>query len=433
MHEKYRTEEMNQIWSEQNKYQKWWDVEEAVLESFFDLGMLSGEELEQIAQQATWSLERIKTVEQRIRHDMLAFLEVVQDNLGDLAKYVHRGLTSSDVKDTATSLLIKQSLETVLSTVEKLDAVLVRLAREHKNSRMIGRTHGVHAEPTTFGFRCLNWLCEWRRHQQRIKQLLPRVSVGKLSGAVGTYSQITPEIEKLALEKLQLSPAPASTQILQRDRHAELVAVLANMGGTVEKMAVEVRNLQRTEIRELEERFSHTQKGSSAMPHKRNPIVAERLSGQARCLRGYAQAAFETEALWHERDLSNSSTERIVLPDAFSLLHYMLLKLTELFDKLRVNKKQMNKNLQATGGLIYSQAVLVKLMENGWPRKKAYEVVQKLAAEAWNNDENFEQKIRNNQLITEELSAAEIDSCFSPDSFLHHIPEIYQRVLKEEN
>ncbi len=423
---------MGSIWSEEAKLQSWWKVELAVLGAFEEHGVITAGELQMIRERVSWSVEDVQEAEKTLRHDMLAFLEVLQAGLGSLSKYVHRGLTSSDVKDTATSLRIAESLKLLEKALDKIDGVLVKLALEHRDTVMIGRTHGVHAEPTTFGIRCLNWLTEWRRHRQRLQQAVERLAVGKISGAVGTYSQFDPEIEELALKKLGLGTAPVSSQILQRDRHAELLGLLANIGGTIEKMAVEVRNLQRTEIRELEERFGSGQKGSSAMPHKRNPIVAERLSGQARCLRGYAVAGYETEALWHERDLSNSSTERIVIPDALNLTHYMLLKLAELFRNLKVDRERMRENLSTTRGLIYSQKLLVKLMESGWDRKKAYEVVQRAARVAWEEGADFEAEIKSNPQILRALGEPELAGCFSVEQFLQRIDYIYRRVLGDD-
>lgn len=429
MIEKYRTEEMEEIWSETHKFEVWWSIEAAALKGFVELGELDEADYQKILREASWEVEEIRRIEAEINHDLLAFLEAVQSGLGDLAAYVHRGMTSADVKDTAKQIRIVESLKLVQEAITPLEELLEKMARKYKNTVMIGRTHGVHAEPTTFGLRCLNWLTEWRRHQRRLEEMLQRVAVGKISGAVGTYAQIDPRVEEVALEELDLQPAPVSTQILQRDRHAEVLGELANLAGTVEKMALEVRNLQRTEILELEESFGSSQKGSSAMPHKKNPIHAERLCGQARCMRGYAQNGFETQALWHERDLTNSSTERITFPDAFQLIHYMLDQVHDLFDGLQVNESNMRENIDETRGLIYSQRVLVALTEAGWPRKQAYERVQEHAQTCWEQESDFVKAIKNDEKIKEVLGTEKLTECFSPDAFLTHLDTIYERVL----
>ncbi len=429
MNEKYVTDEMSGIWSETHKFEVWWAIEAAVLKGFLELDKISPEEYEKIVEKANWDKEEIKEIEAEIKHDLLAFLEAVQSDLDELSSYVHRGLTSSDVKDTAKALRIEESLQVVIEAIEPLEELLAEMARQYKHTVMIGRTHGVHAEPTTFGLRCLNWLEEWRRQRERLEEMQKRIGVGKISGAVGTYAQLEPRVEEIALKELGLRPAPVSTQIIQRDRHAEVLSGLANLAGTVEKMALEVRNLQRTEILELEESFGSSQKGSSAMPHKKNPIHAERLCGQARCLRGYAQNGFETQALWHERDLTNSSTERITFPDAFQLIHYMLKQVLALFDGLKVNEIRMKENLSETRGLIYSQRVLVTLTEAGWSRKQAYELVQKHARKCWENGEDFTERIKSDERITGILEPEKLEECFSPQSFLIHLDEIYQRVL----
>ncbi len=432
MHQKYTTEKMNDLWSETKKYSCWWQVEKAVLRAFAAEGEISTEQFENIVERVSWTAEEVEEKEKKLKHDLLAFLDVLQEGLGELSAPLHRGLTSSDVKDTALSLRLRKALNLILTAVEEVKAVLTRLARQHRETVMIGRTHGVHAEPTTFGLRCLNWLSEWRRQTERLQAARKTISVGKISGAVGTYAQVSPKIEAIALEELNLKPAPASTQILQRDRHAQLLSVLANLGGSVERMALEVRNLQRTEILELEESFGDKQKGSSAMPHKRNPIVAERLCGQARCLRGYASNGFETQALWHERDLTNSSTERITFPDAFNLAHYMVRNLCRLFARLRVNEERMQENIFQTRGLVFSQRVMVALARAGWNRKRAYEKVQGFASRTWDEGEDFRELVKSDAEIQAALSSDELEDCFRPEVFLKNLDAIYERVLEED-
>ncbi len=432
MHQKYTTEEMNKLWSEAEKLNCWWQVEEAVLKAFATEGEISTEQFENIVERVSWAVDDVKEKEKDLKHDLLAFLEVLQKGLGELSAPLHRGLTSSDVKDTALSLRLREALDLILKAVAEVKTVLTRLARKHRETVMIGRTHGVHAEPTTFGLRCLNWLTEWRRQTERLQTARETISVGKISGAVGTYAQVSPEIEAIALGELNLNPAPASTQILQRDRHAHLLSCLANLAGSVERMALEVRNLQRTEILELEESFGSKQKGSSAMPHKRNPIVAERLCGQARCLRSYAANGFETQALWHERDLTNSSVERITFPDAFNLAHYMMKNLHRLFENLKINEERMRENIFQTRGLVFSQRVMVALTRAGWDRKRAYEKVQRFASRTWDEGEDFRELVKSDSDIQAALSPADLEGCFCPEVFLENIDEIYSRVLEAD-
>jgi adenylosuccinate lyase len=429
MHPKYETEEMKEIWSEENKYRVWWDIERAALVGRVETGDLEAGFLEKIDDRVEWDTEKIAEIEARIRHDMLAFLENVEESLGELSAHVHRGLTSSDIKDTSTAIRISNSLEILISEAKAMIELLASLAKKHKDTVMIGRTHGVHAEPTTFGLRCLNWREEWKRQLRRLENARAQISVGKMSGAVGTFAQLPPEVEESACAELGIDFDPVSSQIIQRDRHAEVLSVLANLAGTIEKMAVEVRNLQRTEIREVQERFDPDQKGSSAMPHKKNPIIAERLSGQARCLRGYATAAFETEALWHERDLSNSSTERIIFPDALNLIHYMVKSCRDLFENLGVFAARMRDNIDLTRGVIYSQKVMIALVDSGWERTRAYEMVQALASESWETGKDFKRLVREQPEISAAVSEEKLDYCFSPESFLENLDAVYRRAL----
>lgn len=429
MIKKYQTDAMAEIWSNERLYESWWEIQEAVLAARVKRGELDDDILDDIRDNVDWSVERIKEHEERLRHDVLAFLETLEEHLGELSAYVHKGMTSADVKDTGKAIRITESLEVVKSDAQKIKDLMETLAREHKQTLMMGRTHGVHAEPITFGMKCLVWYEEWERQLERLDEALDTISVGQMSGAVGSFAQLDPELQDLACEELGLESASVSAQTLQRDRHAFVMSVLANVAGTIEKMSVEVRNLQRTELGEVEENFGSGQKGSSAMPHKKNPIVAERLSGQSRSMRGYANTLFETQALWHERDLSNSSTERITFPHAFHLIHYMLKKARDLFENLKINDAKMEENIGETNGLIYSQTVMLALAEHDWARSEAYETVQSLAMESMDTGQHFEDLVRNDNSITQTLSNEELDECFDPRSFLHNLDEIYDRVL----
>lgn len=429
MIKKYQTDAMAEIWSNERLYESWWEIQEAVLAARVKRGELDDDILDDIRDNVDWSVDRIKEHEERLRHDVLAFLETLEEHLGELSAYVHKGMTSADVKDTGKAIRITESLEVVKSDAQKIKDLMETLAREHKQTLMMGRTHGVHAEPITFGMKCLVWYEEWERQLERLDEALDTISVGQMSGAVGSFAQLDPELQDLACEELGLESASVSAQTLQRDRHAFVMSVLANVAGTIEKMSVEVRNLQRTELGEVEENFGSGQKGSSAMPHKKNPIVAERLSGQSRSMRGYANTLFETQALWHERDLSNSSTERITFPHAFHLIHYMLKKARDLFENLKINDAKMEENIGETNGLIYSQTVMLALAEHDWARSEAYETVQSLAMESMDTGQHFEDLVRNDNSITQTLSNEELDECFDPRSFLHNLDEIYDRVL----
>ncbi len=429
MIKRYQTEEMAKIWSHEQLYQTWWDIQHAVLIARVKRGELDRGILEDIEANVDWTVERIKEHEDRLRHDVLAFLETLEEHLGDLSAYVHQGMTSADVKDTGKAIRMTESLRIVRSDAQNIRDRLETLARKHKETIMIGRTHGVHAEPITFGMKCLVWYEEWNRQLERLDDALHSINVGQMSGAVGSFARLDPELQDLACEELGLQSASISAQTLQRDRHAFVMSVLANLAGTIEKMSVEVRNLQRTELGEVEERFGSEQKGSSAMPHKKNPIVAERLSGQSRCMRGYAGTMFETQALWHERDLSNSSTERITFPHAFHLIHYMIKKCYELFDNLKIKSDRMKKNIDETDGLIFSQPIMLALTEKDWSRSKAYETVQSLAMETMEGQATFEELVRSDDAIRTTLSEDELDECFAPHSFLRNLDEIYNRVL----
>lgn len=429
MIKKYQTDEMSEIWSDERLYESWWEIQHAVLQARVKRGDLEADIVERIEENVDWTVDRIKEHEERLRHDVLAFLETLEEHLGDLSSHVHKGMTSADVKDTGKAIRITESLEVLLNDARKIKELMEVLARDHKHTLMMGRTHGVHAEPITFGMKCLVWYEEWDRQLDRLNDALDNISVGQMSGAVGSFAQLDPELQDLACEELGLESAAVSAQTLQRDRHAYVTSILANMAGTIEKMAVEVRNLQRTELGEVEENFGSGQKGSSAMPHKKNPIVAERLSGQSRSMRGYASTLFEAQALWHERDLSNSSTERITFPHAFHLIHYMTKKCYDLFENLKINDERMEENIEETNGLIFSQTVMLALAEKDWPRSEAYETVQSLAMECMQSGRPFEDLVRSEQSITDTLSSEELDECFDPHSFLHNLDKIYERVL----
>lgn len=431
MIEKYKTDAMTEIWSDENLYETWWEIQRAVLKARVRLNEIEPSLLDEIEENVDWSVERIKEHEKHLRHDVLSFLENLEEHLGELSAYVHQGMTSADLKDTGKALRISESLELVHEEARRVSNLLKSLAQQHRGTLMMGRTHGVHAEPITFGMKCLIWYEEWNRQLKRLEEALDTISVGQMSGAVGSFAHFDPELQDLACEELGLQSARVSAQTLQRDRHAFVMSILANVAGTIEKMAVEVRNLQRTELGEVEENFGSDQKGSSAMPHKKNPIVAERLSGQSRNIRGYADTLLETQALWHERDLSNSSTERITFPHAFHLIHYMVKKCYDLFKNLKVNANRMKENIDETNGLIYSQPLMLSLAEKDWSRSKAYETVQSLAMQAMETDRSFEELVRDEPAITQTLSEEELEDCFDPHSFLHNLDKIYSRVLDE--
>lgn len=424
---RYTLPEMGQIWSEENRFRKWLEVEIAACEAWAELGVIPSEALATIKERAGFDVARIKEIEKVTRHDVIAFLTSVQEHVGEAARYIHLGMTSSDVVDTALSLLMREAGEKLLTRLEQLREVLRELAARHRRTLMIGRTHGVHAEPVTLGLKFLLWMAETERNIERLKRAVDRVSVGKISGAVGTYANLDPRVEEIACRRLGLRPARISTQILQRDRHAEYLTTLAIIGCSVEKFAVEIRGLQRTEVREVEEPFRPGQKGSSAMPHKRNPIIAERLSGLARVLRANALAAMENVALWHERDISHSSVERIIIPDSTILLDYMLFKLTELLQGLNVYPENMQRNLERTGGLVFSQRVLLALVEKGLSRDEAYLLVQRNAMESWQTGRPLKELLAADPDVTRWLSPAELEGLFDYEYFLRHIDAIYRR------
>ncbi len=427
--ERYTLPEMGQLWTDTYKFQTWLQVEIAVCEAQAQLQLIPGEAVEEIKQKATFSTERILDIEAEVQHDMIAFLTNVNESVGDAGRYIHLGLTSSDVLDTALSLQLVASLDILLARLEDTIQAIRYQAQQHRYTLMVGRTHGIHAEPMTFGFKLAGWLSECLRHRDRLVRLRQSVAVGKISGAVGTYANVSPEIEKLTCERLGLTGDLASTQVISRDRHAEYVQALALLGASIERFAVEIRNLQRTDVLEVEEFFAKDQKGSSAMPHKRNPIKSEQLTGLARLLRGYTVAALDNVALWHERDISHSSVERTILPDSSILAHYMLVKFTNVISKLQVHSDNMLRNLNIYGGAIFSQQVLLALVKKGLTREAAYALVQRNAHTAWNQPEgNFKQNLLEDTEVGQYLSAKDLEECFNPNHCLTHIDTIFDRL-----
>ena len=427
MIERYTLPEMKEIWSEENKFRKWLDVEIYACEALCKKGVIPESALKNIKEKANFSIKRILEIEEKVHHDVIAFLTCVAEYVGEDSKYIHLGLTSSDVVDTAQSVRMKEAADQILKRLAQLYNVLIEKAIKYKNTVMIGRTHGIHAEPMTFGLKMLLWAAETKRNIERMKKAKEVVSVGKISGAVGTYANIDPYVEEFVCRCLGLKPAPISTQVLQRDRHAEYMNTIAVIGCTLEKIATEIRALQRTDIREAEEFFAKGQKGSSAMPHKRNPIISERISGMARILRGNALAAMENVALWHERDISHSSVERVIIPDSTTLLDYMLYKITDVIQNLIVYPENMKKNMKRTNGLIFSQRVLLALVDKGLTRERAYELVQRNAMECWQTGRDFKELLKSDKDVMDYLTTDELEELFDYSYYLRHIDEIYSR------
>ncbi|MGI8503555.1 MAG: adenylosuccinate lyase [Hassallia sp.] len=429
MIERYTLPEMGNLWTEAYKLKTWLQVEIAVCEAQAELGYIPTEAVEEIKAKANFDPKRVLEIEAEVRHDVIAFLTNVNEYVGDAGRYIHLGLTSSDVLDTALALQLLASLDLLLQGVEDLIVTIRKKATEHRHTVMTGRSHGIHAEPITFGFKLAGWLAEMLRHQERLKILKGTIAVGKISGAVGTYGNIDPRVEALTCAKLGLTPDTASTQVISRDRHADYVQQLALLAASIERFAVEIRNLQRTDVLEVEEFFSKGQKGSSAMPHKRNPIRSERLTGMARIIRSHTVAALENVALWHERDISHSSVERVMFPDACILTHFMIKETIDLVKNLLVYPENMERNLNCYGGVVFSQKVLLALIEKGMKREEAYKIVQESAHAAWNKPEgNFHDLISNSPSVTEKLSPAEIAECFDPQQHLKHLEQVYQRL-----
>lgn len=428
MIDRYTREEMGAIWTEENKYNAWLEVEILACEAWAELGIIPRADVEEMRKKAAFTVERIYEIEQETRHDVVAFTRTVSESLGPERKWVHYGLTSTDVVDTALSYLLKQANTIIRADLERFIDVLKEKAIEHKHTVMMGRTHGVHAEPTTFGLKLALWYEEMKRNLERFNEAAARVEFGKLSGAVGTYANIDPFVEEYVCKHLGLSPAPLSTQTLQRDRHAAYISVLALIATSIEKFATEIRGLQKTETREVEEFFRKGQTGSSAMPHKRNPIASENMSGMARVVRGYMVTAYENVSLWHERDISHSSAERIILPDATIALNYMLNRFSNVVKNLTVYPENMKRNIDKTYGVIFSQRVLLSLIDKGLSREKAYGIVQPLAMEAWETETPFKQLLEQNKIVQEKLSEEEIEDCFDYTYHLKNVDFIFERL-----
>ena len=432
---RYTRPVMARIWSEENKYRQWLEVELCASEALAELGVVPVEAARALREHADFEVARIEAIEAEVRHDVIAFLTSVSEKMAAVgaaehSRWLHYGLTSNDVVDTAQALLLKQASEPIGTQLEALHGILRERAHEFKDAVMVGRTHGVHAEPTTFGLKLANWFSEVGRQIERFKAAREQLRVGKLSGAVGTLAHISPEAENLICSKLGLEPAAVSTQVIQRDRHAHYVATLANIAATIEKIAVEVRHLQRTEVREAQEYFSKTQKGSSAMPHKKNPIVSEQLSGLARVVRGNVVAALENVALWHERDISHSSVERVILADSTTLVDYMLAKGCDLVGRLVVYPERMEKNLDSNGGLVFSGQLLLEIAAKGVLRERAYRWVQRNALKAWDEDGNFRDLVERDEEIRAVLNPEDYDRAFSLERQLKNVGAIFQRVFK---
>ena len=428
MIDRYSTPEMAALWTDEAKMSTWLEVEIAVCEAWVELGEIPADVVAEIKAKAAFDPARVREIEETTQHDVIAFLTNVAEYVGDASKYIHFGMTSSDMLDTGLALQLKRSGALLADQTRALGRVLQRRALEHRATVMIGRSHGVHAEPITFGMVLGLWAFEVQRGLERLERATEQVAVGKISGAVGTYASIDPRVEQLVMARLGLRADPVSTQVVQRDRHAEFMAALALLAASIEKIAVQIRHYQRTEVLEAEEYFSPGQKGSSAMPHKRNPIISERLAGQARVIRGNMVAAFENVALWHERDISHSSVERVILPDSTILVHYMLRKVTDLIDRLLVYPETMAANIERSFGLIYSQRVLLELVRGGLLREDAYRLVQRNAMRAWEEKRPFKELLLADADVSARLAAPEIEALFEPGYHLRNVGVIFERV-----
>jgi adenylosuccinate lyase len=427
MIERYSRPQMKRVWSDENKFNKWLEVEIAVCDAWAEVGVVPREAVPKI-KMAKCNFRRMEEILKETHHDMTAFLGSVSESLGDESRFIHLGLTSSDVMDTALSLQLVEATEILTEDIKELITALAQKAMEHKYTPMIGRTHGIHAEPITFGLKLALWMEEMRRNLQRLSEARKMISAGKISGAVGTYATVPPEVETRACQKLGLMPAPISNQVLQRDRHAQFVTTLAIIAGSLEKFATDIRGLQWTEVGEVEEPFGSGQTGSSAMPHKRNPELCERISGLARLVRGFALTAMENIALWHERDISHSSTERVILPDACLVVDYCLSLFTSIIKGLQVFPQRMKKNLELTKGLIYSQRVMLALIDKGLSRQKAYEIVQRNAMKSWKGNRDFLTILKADNEVVAALPLPELETLFDHQYYLRHVDEVFQRL-----
>ncbi len=428
---RYTREKMSKIWELENKFNIWLKIELLVCEAMAEKGMIPLSAFENIKKKARFSIPRIEELEEVVKHDVIAFLTCVGENVGPDGRYLHLGLTSSDILDTSFAVQLKEASKIILDDIEHLLKVLKNKALEHKNTVMIGRSHGVHAEPITFGLKMALWYEEMRRNQERLLKAQETISYGKISGAVGTYAHLSPEIEEYVCQRLGLKPDPISTQIIQRDRHAAFFTTLAVIASSIEKFAVEIRHLQRTEVLEAEEYFAPGQKGSSAMPHKRNPILSENLTGLARLIRSYAITALENVPLWHERDISHSSVERVIAPDATILLDFMIHRFSGIMEKLIVYPKRMEENLNRSRGLIFSESVLLLLTRKGVSREEAYKIVQRNAMEVWKGRESFKEVLLKDPEVRKHLTLEEIEKVFNLNHQLRYVDFIFQRVFGE--
>ena len=429
MIERYTLKKIGMIWSPENRFQKWLAIEILVCEALCKKGLIPKKALTNIKKKAAFQIPRIEEIEKTTKHDVISFITNVAENIGEDGRYLHWGMTSSDILDTSLSLLLKEAAEIILEDIDVFLTTLKQKAFEHKNTVMIGRTHGVHAEAITFGLKMALWYEEMKRNRQRMERAKERIGYGKISGAVGTFSYLPPDVEDFVCQNLGLKSAPVSSQILQRDRHAEYFTTLAIIASSIEKFALEIRHLQRTEVLEAEEFFSKGQKGSSAMPHKRNPILSENLCGLARLVRGNASASLENMPLWHERDISHSSVERVIAPDSTILIDFMLTRINNLIANLLVYQENMEKNLKLTGGLFSSQKLMLHLIERGLTREESYQLVQKNAMEAWKTGKDFKKMVLNDEVIKKHLPAKEIEKCFSLKDHLRNVDTIFKRVF----
>ena len=428
MIQRYTRPAMGKIWEDENKYRIWLEIELLACEQQAALGVIPKEAVPTIRKKASFNVQRILEIEEEVKHDVIAFLTNVGEYVGSESRFIHLGMTSSDVLDTALAVQMKQSAELLLKDLEELKAVLARRAKEHKLTVMVGRTHGIHAEPVTLGLKFALWYAETLRNIDRLRNAAKTISVGQISGAVGTYAYIDPSVERYVCEKLDLQAAPISTQVLQRDRHAEFMSTLAVIGSSLEKFATEIRHLQKTEVLEAEEYFSKGQKGSSAMPHKRNPITCERIAGLSRVVRGNAVAAMENVALWHERDITHSSVERVIVPDSCILLDYMLDQFTKVVDKLIVYPENMRKNIDKTHGLVFSQSVLLALTKKGMKREDAYRIVQSHAMNVWQDGKSFRTVLEADPEVKKFLNGKELDDAFDGTKSVKHVDYVFERL-----
>jgi len=420
---------MGRLWTDEARYRRWLDVEIAACEAWAELGEIPRKALNVIHKKADFDVQRIDEIELEVKHDVIAFLTSVNEKVGREGRYIHKGLTSSDIVDTALSLGMREAAGVIMGDLQAIMSVLKRQAFRYRMTPIMGRSHGVHAEPMTFGLKFALWYEEMKRNLERMKKARDIISVGKLSGAVGTFSNVPPKLEEKVLRKLRLRPEPVATQVVQRDRHAEYMSALAILGASIEKIAVEIRHLQRTEVREAEEPFSKGQKGSSAMPHKRNPVGCENLSGLARVVRGNLISALENVALWHERDISHSSVERVIVPDTTILIDYMLARLTRILSDLHVYPKRMKENMALSRNLHYSQRVLLTLIDRGLSREEAYGIVQRNAMESWERAIDFRERLAHDPDVTKHLSTKDLEHIFRLDPYLQHIDALYARVF----